>query len=560
VGAERGGSFELHPDLEKANRRQMYLPETNMLLTRHLSADGVAEISDFMVVEGGRQQLIRRVKAIRRSIRFALRCAPAFDYGRSKHSARAEKHSVVFRPAGANLPSLRLWSRVPMKIVAGAAVAQFELQRDEVAAFIIEDADGSAALPDDDYVSGAFKATLNYWRQWVSQSSYNGRWRDTVTRSALVLKLLTSREHGSIVAAGTFGLPESAGGKRNWDYRYTWLRDAAFTIYAFLRLGYTREANAFRHWLSGRASAGSAKGELHLMYNVDGQSNFEELELGQFVGYRGSTPVRIGNAASTQLQLDIYGAVMDAVYLGDKYGEQLSWGSWEGITRSIGWVLRNWRKPDQGIWEIRGGARQFLHSRLMCWVALDRAIRLARKRSLPAPLVRWSKSRDDIYRSIHEDFWDEKQAAFVQSKGSTELDAACLLMPLVRFISPTDPRWLSTLDAVGRRLRDDSLVQRYSSASGVDGLQGAEGTFNMCTFWYVECLARAGDLKKARFHFEKMLGYANHLGLFSEETGAAGEQLGNFPQAFTHLSLISAAFYLDRRLSAGEQTPISTDA
>jgi GH15 family glucan-1,4-alpha-glucosidase len=260
--------------------------------------------------------------------------------------------------------------------------------------------------------------------------------------------------------------------------------------------------------------------------------------------------VRIGNAASSQLQLDIYGAVMDAVYLSDKYGEQLPWRGWNGICRSVSWVLKNWQKADQGIWEIRGASMQFLHSRLMCWVAVDRAIRLARKRSLPAPLARWSKGRDEMYNSIHKDFWNDKLGSFVQSKGSAALDASCLLMPLVRFISPTDPRWLSTLKAVGEKLMDDSLVHRYSTKTGFDGLPGAEGTFNMCSFWYVECVARSGDLKKARFYFEKVLGYANHLGLFAEETGSSGEQLGNFPQAFTHLSLISAAFYLDRALSA----------
>jgi GH15 family glucan-1,4-alpha-glucosidase len=257
----------------------------------------------------------------------------------------------------------------------------------------------------------------------------------------------------------------------------------------------------------------------------------------------------VGNAASSQFQLDIYGAVVDAVYLSDKFGEQLPWRGWNGICRSVSWVLKNWQKPDQGIWEIRGARKQFLFSRLMCWVALDRAIRLARKRSLPAPLVRWARARDEMYNSIHKDFWNDKLGSFVQSKGSAELDASCLMMPLVRFISPTDPRWLSTLKAVGGSLMDDSLVRRYSNNEGFDGLQGAEGTFNMCSFWYVECVARAGDLEKARFYFEKMLSYANHLWLFAEETGGTGEQLGNFPQAFTHVSLISAAVYLDNALS-----------
>jgi GH15 family glucan-1,4-alpha-glucosidase len=552
LDAERGGAFNLAPDLEGARRRQMYLPDTNVLLTRFLSATGVAEISDFMTVTEGKQQLIRRVKAIRNPIRFRMRCAPAFDYGRCRHTLHADKHSLVFTPDVKSLPAMRLWSTVPLKITSATATAAFELKPDESAAFVIEEANDRESSLSADYVSSAFKSTLNYWRDWVRLSQYRGRWRDSVNRSALALKLLTSQEHGSTVAAATFGLPESAGGKRNWDYRYTWMRDASFTTYAFLRLGYTSEAVAFMRWLSARASSSGGKGEMHVMYNVDGQSILPEVELKHFRGYQGSRPVRIGNAASSQLQLDSYGAVMDAVYLSDKYGEQLPWKGWNGICRAISWVLKNWREADQGIWEIRGPKKQFLHSRLMCWVAVDRAIRLSRKRSLPAPLVRWSKSRDDMYHSIHNDFWNEKLGSFVQSKGSKEIDASCLLMPLVRFISPTDPRWLSTLKAVGEKLMDDSLVYRYSNDKGFDGLQGVEGTFNMCSFWYVECVARAGDLKKARFYFEKMLSYANHLGLYAEETGSSGEQLGNFPQAFTHLSLISAAFYLDRALSASE--------
>jgi GH15 family glucan-1,4-alpha-glucosidase len=552
LDAERGGAFELAPELGDSRRRQMYLPDTNVLLSRFLSAKGVAEISDFMSVTQGRQQLIRRVHAIRNPIRFRMRCAPAFDYGRSRHALHAEKRSVVFTPEVKLLPAMRLWSTVPLKITSATATASFELKADESASFVLEETNHGETILSADYVSTVFNATLNYWREWVGLSRYRGRWRDSVNRSALALKLLTSREHGSIIAAATFGLPESVGGKRNWDYRYTWIRDAAFTTHAFLRLGYTNEAAAFMRWLSVRVSSSGGSGELHVMYNVDGQHSLPEIELKHFRGYQGSRPVRIGNAASSQLQLDIYGAIIDAVYLSDKYGEQLPWRGWNGICRSVSWVLKNWKKPDQGIWEIRGSKKQFLHSRLMSWVALDRAIRLSITRSLPAPLVRWGRARDEMYNSIHKDFWNEKLGSFVQSKGSGELDASCLMMPLVRFISATDPRWLSTLKAVGEKLMDDSLVHRYSNETGFDGLQGAEGTFNMCSFWYIECVARAGDLKKARFYFEKMLSYANHLGLFAEETGSSGEQLGNFPQAFTHLSLISAALYLDKAMSATE--------
>jgi GH15 family glucan-1,4-alpha-glucosidase len=548
---ERGGSFELFPILYDARHRQLYLPDTNVLLTRFLSSHGVAEISDFMSLgdlDAG-SRLVRRIKAVRGTIHVQMRCMPRFDYARSIPRIRVEAGTVIF--ACGDDFALRLRSSVPVDVSEGAALAEFDLAAGESASFILEDAscgeNGISANPD--YVAAAFKETSNSWRRWLRRSTYRGRWRETVNRSALALKLLTSNEYGSMVAALTFGLPEDIGGIRNWDYRYTWLRDAAFTVYAFLRLGHVEEANAFVRWLGERGSRCGADGTLKLMYAIDGREVLTEAEMPHLRGYRGSVPVRIGNAASEQLQLDIYGELMDALYLSDKYGEQVSWDTWLGIMRSMEWLARNWQRSDEGIWEGRGGRREHLHSRLMCWVAFDRAIRLSRKRALPAPLVDWMQTRDAIYHDIHTSFWDPQQGAFVQNRGSKALDASCLLMPLLRFISPTDPRWLSTLKAVGERLRDDSLIYRYSGETRADGLLGFEGTFNMCSFWYVECLARAGDAKQARFLFEKMLGYANHVGLFSEELGPSGEHLGNFPQAFTHLSLISAAYYLDRALS-----------
>ncbi len=549
---ERGGSFELTPVLNAVRHRQLYLPDTNVLLTRFLSPDGVAEISDFMSIgdlDGG-SRLVRRIKAVRGTMRVRMRCTPRFDYARSEHKVCAEAGAVVFTDVSDNV-ALRLRASVPLDVSDAVAAAEFNLAAGESASFILEDASygANSIAADPAYVSAAFKETSNYWRSWLRRSSYRGRWREIVNRSSLALKLLTSSEHGSMIAALTFGLPEEIGGIRNWDYRYTWLRDAAFTVYAFLRLGHVEEANAFVRWLGERGSRCGADGTLNLMYALDGREVLSEAELPHLRGYRGSLPVRIGNAALEQLQLDIYGELMDALYLSDKYGEQVSWQTWQGIMRSMKWLAHNWQRADEGIWEVRGGRREFLYSRLMCWVAFDRAVRLARKRGLPAPLVNWLDIRDAIYQEIHTEFWDPQQGAFVQSKGSTALDASCLLMPLVRFVSPTDPRWLSTLKVIGGRLLDDSLVYRYSSDAGVDGLRGGEGTFNMCTFWYVECLARAGDVKQARFLFEKMLGYANHVGLYSEELGPAGEHLGNFPQAFTHLSLISAAYYLDRALS-----------
>ncbi len=551
LDAERGGYFRLMPELQQARRQQLYLPDTNLLLTRFLSHEGVAEVSDFMhVAEGDHpQRLVRRIKSVRGTLNVTMRCAPRFDYGRTDHQLDCTDKVATFVASDDDAMCLRLCASVPLAVDGNDAVASFTLEPGESVAFTL-DAGGDDDAADVRAVADAFKETSTWWHDWSAASSYSGRWRDDVNRSALVLKLLTSAEHGSIVAAPTFGLPETPGGERNWDYRYTWMRDAAFTVYAFLRVGHVKEANAFMRWLEGVTDSRSSDGTLNVMYRLDGSDVGEETTLEHFSGYHGALPVRIGNGAADQLQLDIYGELMDAIYLADKYGEQVTRAAWHNIRRMLAYVQDHWQNADEGIWEVRNGRQELLFSRLMCWVALDRGIRLSDKRSLPAPLDDWRRTRDDIYEDIHSNFWNADRGAFVQAKGLTTLDASCLMMPLVRFISPTDPRWLSTLAAIGEELTDDSLVYRYSIGENedADGLTGIEGTFNMCSFWYIECLARAGQLNEARFLFEKMLGYANHLGLYAEETGFAGEQLGNFPQAFTHLALISTAHCLDRLL------------
>lgn len=552
VDHRKGGRFQIAPVLGDAQPKQLYLPDTNVLLTRFLSAEGVAEVSDFMPVANGHgTQIIRRAKTIKGELRFHMVCAPRFDYARAQHRVEQRDSEILFMPEGKDGKAMRLRSPVAMRLQNGDATAEFTLRAGETATFVFEQAEPGKEAPSAarDYASDAFKQTVNFWRHWIARCKYQGRWREMVNRSALTLKLLTSRQYGSIVAAPTFGLPEEIGGERNWDYRYIWIRDASFTLYALLRLGFTDEAAAFMSWIEARCQECRPDGTFQIMYGIDGRHQLTEQTLVHLEGYQRSSPVRIGNGAYDQRQLDIYGELMDTVYLYNKYGQPISYDLWQRLVRAVDWVCANWRLKDEGIWEVRGGQQEFLYSRLMCWVAIDRAIRLAQKRSFPAPLAEWHTARNTIYQEIFEQFWDPRQQAFVQHKGSNTLDAANLLMPLVKFLGPMDPRWLSTLQAIERELVDDSLVYRYKvGGAAADGLAGEEGTFNMCSFWYVECLARSGDLEKARFNFEKMLGYANHLGLYAEELGPGGQQLGNFPQAFTHLGLISAAHCLDHAL------------
>jgi GH15 family glucan-1,4-alpha-glucosidase len=555
LDAENGGRFQIRPCLDTGKVKQMYLPDTNVLITRTLDRDGVAEVSDFMPVGTGDQHsgaLVRRAKGVRGESAFDIIFDPRFDYGRAGHKVDVREREILFHSDDADGMTLRLHSQVPLEVKNGAAVGRFTLHAGETAAFVLEQAkvDGQNPSMSPHYVTQAFKDTVNYWRTWIGKSQYKGRWRETVNRSALVLKMLVSSDYGSLVAAPTFGLPEELGGERNWDYRYTWIRDASFTLYALIRLGYTAEAGAFMRWIEDRCNDLDPDGSLQIMYGVDGHKDLTEEILTHFEGYGGSAPVRIGNGAYDQLQLDIYGELMDSVYLYNKYGEPISHDLWNNLVRLVDWVTEHWQLRDEGVWEVRGGREEFLYSRLMCWVAVDRAIRLADRRSFPYPYDRWRATRDEIYRDIYTNFWDPDQQAFIQHKGSKTLDASALIMPLVRFVSATDPRWLSTLRAIDERLVEDSLVFRYRTGdAAADGLMGDEGTFNMCSFWYAEALARSGDVQKGRLAFEKMLGYANHLGLYGEELGPHGEHLGNFPQAFTHLGLISAAYAIDRKLS-----------
>ena len=551
---EKGGRFQIAPVREDVNRKQMYLPDTNVLLTRFLSPDGVAEVTDFMPVGGavgshGHHQLIRSVAVVRGAMRLRMQCRPAFDYARAAHSIEIRPEGACFHARGL---SLALTGSVPLRAEGPAAVAELELREGERSTFVLSGLEGKEACPQpisEEEAERAFRATLEFWQRWLAQCNYRGRWREMVHRSALALKLLTYEPTGAIVAAPTCSLPAPIGGERNWDYRYTWIRDASFTLYGLMRIGFTGEAQGFMRWLGARIQETSLDGALQIMYGIDGRHELTEETLDHLEGYRGSRPVRIGNGAYDQLQLDIYGELLDAVYLFNKHATPMGYDAWIKVRRILNHVCDVWQEPDEGIWEVRSGRQHFVYSKLMCWVALDRGLRLAAKRSFPADHERWLTARDAIYEEIMTRGWSDKRQAFVQAYDSETLDAANLIMPLVFFVSPTDPRFLSTLDAIQRDLTSGSLVHRYDVEQSPDGLEGEEGTFSMCTFWLVEALTRAGRLPEARLIFERMLGYSNHLGLYSEQVGSSGEAMGNFPQAFTHLGLISAAFNLDRALS-----------
>ncbi|HVB99317.1 MAG TPA: glycoside hydrolase family 15 protein [Candidatus Dormibacteraeota bacterium] len=560
---EKGGWFRIEALDDKIKRRQFYWPGTNVLITHFLSPDGVGEIADFMPIEDhgrwkGEHPLIRRVRCLRGSLQFRAQCRPAFDFARAGHTVRLLPEGAAF---DSQQIALGLASTVPLQADGQGVRADFTLAEGETAVFVLQQIGLGGAIgprPEIGEVDDLFEGTVAYWRHWLEQGTYHGRWREMVDRSALVLKLLTFEPTGAIVAAPTCSLPEYIGGERNWDYRYTWIRDAAFTVYALMRIGFTHEATKFMGWLEDRCHELEPDGSLQIMYGIDGRHNMAEETLDHLAGYRGSKPVRVGNGAFRQRQLDIYGELLDSVYLYNKYGSPISYQLWEDVSKLVNWITRNWRTKDQGVWEMRGASQDFVYSKVMCWVALDRALRLADKRSFPSARAAWLVARDQIYIDVIENGWNSKLNAFTQSYGSDALDASNLIMPLVFFMAPNDPKMEKTLAAILKApsaggLVSSGLVYRYHTGDGADGFECEEGSFNMCTFWLVEALTRAGrieqaKLEEARLIFEQMLGYANHLGLYSEQTGPCGEALGNFPQALTHLALISAAVNLDREL------------
>jgi GH15 family glucan-1,4-alpha-glucosidase len=495
----KGGHYRIAPT-EQVVTKQFYWPDTNVLITRFLSPGGTGEIDDFMPagdeVESDRHdELFRRVRVTRGTLRFRLECYPAFDYARAPHETLLEEDGARF--CSRDL-TLGLSTSVPLRVDPRGLTAEFVLEEGREVTFVLRQLapDQPCACPPDPVdAEEVFEATIRFWRRWLSHCTYSGRWRETVLRSALALKLLTYQPTGAIVAAPTCSLPEMIGSERNWDYRFTWLRDAAFTLYGFLRIGFTEEAGRFMEWLEARCREAETD-ELQIVYGIDGRRDLTEQSLEHLAGYRGSRPVRIGNGAARQLQLDVYGELMDAVYLYNKYGAPISWDLWSQLRRRLDWLRESWKLEDEGIWEFRSGRRHFVYSKLMCWVAFDRGLRLAEKRSFPAARASWLATRDEIYERIMSEGWSTKRRSFVQYFGSDSLDASNLIMPLVFFVAPHDPKMIQTLEAILRPPREgglvsDGLVFRYDSAKEDDGVRGREGTFNMCTFWLVEALTRA---------------------------------------------------------------------
>ncbi|HEX5201391.1 glycoside hydrolase family 15 protein [Paractinoplanes rhizophilus] len=560
LDADSGGYFRINPGSSRG--KQLYVPDTAILITRFMTDAGVGEVIDFMPIAGKTRtdvhRLVRLVRCVRGTITFHADLAPRFDYGRRPHETHLTENGAVFEtPVEAMTvhivrePDDRRLARTWLDD-GGDIHVELTLHAGDLRGLILET--GTSGPIREVRVAEARRLlddTARYWATWLDQSTYQGRWREAVERSAITLKLMTYAPSGGLVAAPTAALPEQIGGERNWDYRYTWVRDASFSVYALLGLGFTDEAADLGRWLADRVDEQSDVkdgGPLQIMYRVDGASDLVEESLDHWEGYRGSAPVRVGNGAAGQLQLDIYGEAMDSLYTADQLGISAGHAGWRKIADLLSWLCENWDQPEEGIWETRGGRQDFTYGRLMSWVALDRGIRLAGEHGRPAPLAKWIRERDAVYEQIMDRGWSPNRQAFRQHYATDVLDSSLLRMCSTGFLVPTDPMWLSTLDAMTTELVTDSLVYRYDPEASPDGLRGSEGTFSLCTFNYAEALARSGRLVEARMTFAKMLTYANHLGLYSEEIALTGEQLGNFPQAFTHLALINAALVLDETL------------
>jgi GH15 family glucan-1,4-alpha-glucosidase len=544
----RGGFFRIAPTAPHS-AEQRYSPRTNVLITAYrLDAGGVVELTDFMPVrpDGSRgpfPEIHRRVRCTRGEGEVSARFAPRFDYGKSPVRLIPRRNGVLATDDDNDVIALSTPRDLWWQLTDGMATVTLKLREGDEAWFVVR-YDDDEVQPIESYRSDdRLRETIAFWDDWTSRIRYIGRHRDAVERSALALKLMCFQPTGAIIAAPTTSLPEEIGGVRNWDYRYAWLRDSAFLLYSLNILGHYEEADRFMQFLK-RVTRKTTDSHLQIMYGIDGRRTLTEQTLEHLEGYRKSGPVRVGNGAYDQLQLDVYGEVMETAYLWSRTHE-LSEGAWLTLERLVSWVANHWREPDCGLWEVRAGMQHYVFSKVMCWVALDRGIRLARKFGLPADLERWAVERAAVHADVMEHGWSERKQSFVQHYGSEALDAASLVIPMVHFLPRTHPRVRGTVMAVLRELTSDDqeLVYRYRND---DGLPGEEGVFSICTFWLAEALAMCGEVERGERIFERMLRHANQVGLYSEELDPqTGEFLGNFPQAFTHIALINCAHVLE---------------
>ncbi len=574
LDTEQGGYFSIEPTATQYATDRRYIDDTNVLRTNYRPGDGKVELTDCFVVPSTKEreeappnQLLRMVECLNGSAEMHLRCLVTPNYAQEQAEAELIEPGVVrWTWSGGEVWLVANW---PLEIDAdnpALVTATFHMQTGDQLFAVVSDRQPANLTPWT--VREHINHAVNFWRQWVLECPYFGMHRGMVIRSALTLKLLTFRPTGAIVAAPTTSLPEEIGGERNWDYRYCWLRDASLTLWSFGLIGFVDEAHEFMHWIEDRVFSDIEN--IQIMYGIRGERDLHEKELDHLAGYRNSRPVRIGNGAHDQKQLDIYGEVMDTAYLFyyawdglERYtghGDQLEGQMWDSLRALANQVVERWMEKDSGLWEVRGGPRHFVHSKVMCWVAMQRAIRLAEEFDLPADLDTWRETKDAIRAAIMERGYNKEIGAFTQSFDSDVLDASVLLMPMVHFIKGDDPKMLSTIRAIEDRLCPDGLVYRYLPHEVDDGLEGREGAFTLCSFWMVDNLVFAGRLADAREMFSNLIDYGNDLGLFSEEINPeTGEFLGNFPQAFTHMALINAAVNIDRaerRLQEGHEGPL----
>lgn len=615
---DKGGFFSISPPQDvNCTTKQQYLPSSCILQTRYIHEDGVVDLVDFFprpksaqvmtkgykqtafreatkVQEELKKWLVRRVECIRGSLTLDVEIFPAFGYGAEPHvttlhhachtPANAESKVASFHSKdvklqldvtlengeeGNSFPNIYFKKEKRDGMLGEGLFARIEIKEGQTVSFVVRN-----DIPN--HVTKTITTldldtqqhdTQSFWFNYISQSKYKGRWREVVCRSLMILKMMTYEPTGAIVAAPTFSVPEAIGGVRNWDYRYCWIRDSSFTIYILLRLGFKAEADAYMEFMMDRFLKSRAKdGGLPIMFTIRGETDIPEITLDHLEGYRGSSPVRIGNGAAFHQQFDIYGELMDAIYLYNKFGKPVPWDVWCAVRDILDYVLTILDDPDMSIWEVRNMKQHFTYSQIMLWVAFDRGLRLSEKRCFPCPnRAKWMEARDRLYERVMEKGYNTEMGCFVQSfENNTMLDSSILIAPLVFFISPADPRFTQTLDRIllppeKGGLTSTGLVYRYNAEISDDGVGGKEGAFSMCTFWLVEAMTRASVYEpkyrvRAVNLFENMLGFSNHLCMFSEEIARSGEQLGNTPQAFSHLALISAAFNLDRALVGWTET------